>query len=307
MPPCHIQELYNMQPSIKETGSIPMTKTNPIGRNKIDPMSEEVYTDRRLQLLGLTAVPQSSKEVRKPFAKQFIPLLTGINPELEIHQFDNTTFYHYELPEDMSRDSYPLDALTRLPFEDIALVVTGGVFGYQKGVIKFHIRSKTEFSLGIFIPMRDVYRSPITYIYNLSTNHRDSYRDQYFAKNKPDGKHFDEDVLASFENLMVAVVTNFLETYEAYEPTYVESKSSRPPIKGKKSEEIKSSGIIEYILDLSKPRVTKDESSKGTHARPCEHIRRPHKRTLRNGKVIWIKQRVINKGLGKTVKKDYKV
>lgn len=38
------------------------------------------------------------------------------------------------------------------------------------------------------------------------------------------------------------------------------------------------------------------KSKMGTHAKPCEHIRREHKRRLRNGRVITIPEQVINKG-----------
>ena len=67
---------------------------------------------------------------------------------------------------------------------------------------------------------------------------------------------------------------------------------------------------VEYTLDLSKPskrHIYKSTKSKGgTHASPCEHLRRGHLRTYKSGKQVWVNGITVNKGSNSgIVEKDY--
>lgn len=65
---------------------------------------------------------------------------------------------------------------------------------------------------------------------------------------------------------------------------------------------------IEYTLDLNKAQLYPKSSRGGTHASPCEHVRRGHWRRLRNGKKIFVEARVINEGSKRgKVEKDYQL
>jgi hypothetical protein len=60
--------------------------------------------------------------------------------------------------------------------------------------------------------------------------------------------------------------------------------------------------VLKYTTDKAyQKRVYKG----GTHARPREHERIAHKRTLRNGEVRLVPQVTVNKGVGGRVIKDY--
>ena len=69
-------------------------------------------------------------------------------------------------------------------------------------------------------------------------------------------------------------------------------------------------GSSNYVLDYSKPRVKYvdlPDKPKGSHARPREHVREPHIRRYKSGKVVEVGRMTINEGIGKRVDKQYKL
>ena len=70
-----------------------------------------------------------------------------------------------------------------------------------------------------------------------------------------------------------------------------------------------SNGAGSYVIDYSKPRIkyTDLPKPKGTHASPREHVRGAHIRRYKSGKVVSIPERVINKGNGTPIVKQYKL
>lgn len=289
-----------------------MSKSNPVGRSVNNPyvaMEATEYLRRRMSLFETPLadiVPKYNE--KKLFINYFMPRLIDVDHTNEKFNFDNTTFYHFNAPDDIEEKEYPLDTLTRLPFDDIALVLHGGMLTPDdRPVIKFKIKSANVFVIGLYlINAEGFYCSPITTEYNLVEEENRQIINEAYLKHLP--LHNRNDLLKAFASYAIATIHYFLDMYEAYEPVLVDNdlpKTIHRP-NGTATEQPTASRS-EFVFDLNKPRPKNVRDSTGTHARPCEHIRRPHKRTLRNGKVIWVAQKIINKGVGKSVKKEYKL
>lgn len=288
-----------------------MSKSNPIGRAVINPMVASEYTNRHMQLLikeskPITSVKYAEKEI---FYNYFLPLLAEVDKADPKYNFDNTTFYHFTAPEDVAEKDYHLNTLTRLPFEDIAIVLHGGILTpNDRAVVKFKVKSRTSFIIGLYlIDTQGLYKSPITTEYDLVEETTLQYITESYLKHLP--LHNRTSLLKAFESYAVAMLHNFIDMYEAYEPVLVDNDLPDTLRRAMANvDESPIAGRSEFVFDLTKPRPKNKRESTGTHKRPCEHIRRPHKRTIKKtGQVIWIGQRTINKGVGKSVKKEYKL
>lgn len=117
----------------------------------------------------------------------------------------------------------------------------------------------------------------------------------------------DEDWFSEyFEHMMRGVresiwaITNFQPTGTITPTiTFAMKKKIRP-------EDIPT--YIEYTLDLAKAKPYPKSSLGGSHASPCEHVRRGHWRRLRNGKMHFVEATVVNEGSKRgKVEKDYQL
>lgn len=289
-----------------------MSKSSVVENNVVDSnaaMQAAEYLKRRMALFETPKADEVPKyNEKKLFVNYFIPRLVNVDQTDPNFSFKRTTFYHYSVPPTIEEKDYPLNSLTRLPFDDIALVLHGGILTPDdRAVIKFKTFTEDKFVIGLYlINSAGMYTSPITVEYDINLETSTKTINEDYLKHLP--LHNRVELLQAFESYAIAVVHYFIDMYEAYEPVLIDndlpvtlrqpkSNVDEPPIASRS----------EFVFDLNKPRPKNVRDSTGTHARPCEHIRRPHKRTLRNGKVIWVAQKTINEGVGKSVKKEYKL
>lgn len=113
-----------------------------------------------------------------------------------------------------------------------------------------------------------------------------------------------------FDDFMVNMMIGIKQTLWAitnFEPT----GTIEPQITHAMKKKIPANQLhtyIEYTLDLTQAKRYPKSSHGGTHASPCEHVRRGHYRRLRNGKTIFVEAKVINPGSKRgKVEKDYQL
>lgn len=110
------------------------------------------------------------------------------------------------------------------------------------------------------------------------------------------------------QELLMALMA--LATLKSFEVIKIEQKltfSERKHVPNNVSDK-----YIEYTLDLTKPTkkrwMQRKGAQGGSHASPCEHVRRGHLRTYKSGKQVWINGTTINKGSKSgRVEKDYAI
>ncbi|MEM9670856.1 MAG: hypothetical protein AAF950_18260 [Pseudomonadota bacterium] len=68
-----------------------------------------------------------------------------------------------------------------------------------------------------------------------------------------------------------------------------------------------SDGVSYYVLDIGKYKPKCSAAMDGTHASPRWHLRRGHTRTLKSGKVTWVRECEVGDISRGAVIKDYKL
>lgn len=286
-----------------------MSKSNPVGRDGINPMSVTEYENRKAKLMGVAPIAPKNKSFKETFISKMYPP----NASNRLNDFRSDTFYHFNLKakeEDIVYTALDIN-FTRIPFTRIAIVcdythLDGEV---QKVVVKYnHTKEDTiELSLYYYFPKDDKWCPVVVANYNPSID-KVIWLPEGMNGRRINDPAYGEELRIFFATLLYTLC-NFYDAYEKFEPVSRNVIVSKPLQAVLDKMPAASEYYREYVLDMNKPRSnsTKANDIKGTHARPCEHIRRPHRRRLRNGEVRWFGETTVNKGVGKTTKKEYKL